>query len=440
MTRFIKELFDILNVNFDRKNLKIEEERQIISKINEFLFTNYDGIGTTHILERDFEYFSEYHKYWEKNYNKLLNPKIDKNQCKVIADILYRIYKQYGKAPFNELYKIDNLKNSEICKIRYFTANQDFRGSRDITKFAQIYVQKPKIFEKEYIYENPEKFLNDLGLSRLSQNDKRIKYAQKSAELLIENNIEPIDLFNFLDRDFFQLKEFLIQAEGSGYGKKKADMFIRDMYILKIWVNGKNFDKIDVASDINTIKVALRTRILKTDIPLVSSFFDIFCYQYGLMDKMNAKAWRQVWEIWNNDYPKECIESPCLMDYLIYRLIGKEICKEQLYLYNCDTNGHNFFWFNSRIKKCKICNNRPVHIINKTLPCKKKEGSIFFRNNNKVNEFLPGIQNCPFVEACKPNSPIFKKLNPPKSISILGKTGWKSAKTRKNEGGGGLMA
>ena len=35
-----------------------------------------------------------------------------------------------------------------------------------------------------------------------------------------------------------------------------------------------NFDKIDVASDINTMKVAFRTRILKTEIPLVSSFLD----------------------------------------------------------------------------------------------------------------------------------------------------------------------
>jgi hypothetical protein len=35
---------------------------------------------------------------------------------------------------------------------------------------------------------------------------------------------------------------------------------------------------------------------------------------------------------------------------------------------------------------------------------------------------------------------IFKKLNPPKSISILGQTGWESAKTKRDEGGGGLMS
>lgn len=58
----------------------------------------------------------------------------------------------------------------------------------------------------------------------------------------------------------------------------------------------------------------------------------------------------------------------------------------------------------------------------------------------QVKKFLPGITQCPFIKACNPNSSQFKKLNPPKSISILGRTGWESAKTRRDEGGGGLMA
>ena len=32
------------------------------------------------------------------------------------------------------------------------------------------------------------------------------------------------------------------------------------------------------------------------------------------------------------------------------------------------------------------------------------------------------------------------QLNPPKSISILGQTGWETARTTKTEGGGRLMA
>lgn len=33
-----------------------------------------------------------------------------------------------------------------------------------------------------------------------------------------------------------------------------------------------------------------------------------------------------------------------------------------------------------------------------------------------------------------------KNLMPPKSISIMGQTGWNSAYTTENSGGGGLMA
>ena len=113
-------------------------------------------------------------------------------------------------------------------------------------------------------------------------------------------------------------------------------MFVRDMVVLEIWNEVKGFEKIDVASDVNTIKVALRTGILKTAIPLVSSFLDIFCYQYGYIDEMNANAWRRVWEIWKKTYPEECISSPCLMDYFVYKVVGKQFCKESLSIYKCE--------------------------------------------------------------------------------------------------------
>lgn len=445
LDEFFKGLISIVKLELNSKNLNITEQQQIISKINEYLFTNYVGIGTTHILDSDFEYFSEFHKYWEKNHRKILNPQIDDYQCDILADVLHNIYLKYGKTPFSELYDTLGLNKSEICRVRYFTANQEFRGTRNFEDFARIYQRDPAIFDTNYIYRNPEEFLSHLRLGTLSQSDKRIKYAKISAELLIENRIEPIELLELSENDFLILKKKLTNTQGSGYGKKKTDMFLRDMRLLDVWSEGRNFDKIDVASDINTIKVALRSSILKTDILLLSSFLDIFCYQYGLIDEMNAKAWRQVWEIWNNKYPEECIESPCLMDYLIYRLIGKEICKEKLCLFKCDEVGHEFFWHSSRNRSCQICyeeikERRPASLIFKDLPCKHLEGTIFFEKNKQVAKFLPGITQCPFIIACKPNLPEFRKLNPPKSISILGRTGWQTAKTRRDEGGGGLMA
>ena len=442
---FYKGLINIVKLDFNLEDLSIKEQQLIISKINEYLFTNYEGIGTTHILERNFEYFSEFHKYWEKNHSQILNPRIDDKQCEIIAEALHDIYQKYGMTPFSELFDTLDLDKSEICKVRFFTANQEFRGSRNFEDFAKIYQNDPASFEKKYIYENPEKFLSQLKLGKLSQNDKRIKYAKISAGLLIDNNIEPIELLDLFDGDFIKLREYLMNKTGSGYGKKKADMFLRDMRLLGVWQNGINFENIDVASDINTIKVALRSRILKTDILLLSSFLDIFCYQYGLIDETNAKAWRRVWEIWKDSYPNECIESPCFMDYIIYRLIGKEICKEKLCLFQCNEEKHQFFWHSSKNKNCQICYkelkiSRSASLIYKDLPCKHTEGSIYFRKNKQVARFLPGIEQCPFIRACKPSSSEFKKLNPPKSISILGRTGWESAKTRRDEGGGGLMA
>ena len=108
------------------------------------------------------------------------------------------------------------------------------------------------------------------------------------------------------------------------------------MVTIGVWKKYKNFE-VGVASDINTIKAASRTGILKTQIPLISGFLDIFYYQYSLIDKYNALAWRKVWEIWRNKYTKNSIEAPCLMDYLIYRIIGKEFCRESLCFFKCES-------------------------------------------------------------------------------------------------------
>lgn len=50
------------------------------------------------------------------------------------------------------------------------------------------------------------------------------------------------------------------------------------------------------------------------------------------------------------------------------------------------------------------------------------------------------MSECPFAEACNPGLDNFILKQPPKSISILGRTGWTEAYTRVDEGGGGLMA
>ena len=335
------------------------------------------------------------------------------------------------------------MNTDEICKIRYFASNQDFRGSRDFDKLVKKYKEDPTIFDKEKINGDPETFLKDIGITSLSQSDKRIKYSKVASKILIDKNIEPFDLFNHFEKDVLKIRKFLIDNQGSGFGNKKTDMFIRDMVVLNVWENPNEFDKIDVASDINTVKVALRTGILKTEIPLLSSFLDVFCYQYGLIDEMNAKAWRNVWEKWKEKYPEECINSTSLIDYFIYRIVGKDFCKESLYTFKCNTGEHEFKWHTGRNKTCQICRKNKAHVVKRALPCTEKDGEIAIKQSKFVTgdkALLKGLKECPFSNVCDSKSSAFIKLNPPKSISILGQTGWESARTTSKEGGGGLMS
>jgi len=59
--------------------------------------------------------------------------------------------------------------------------------------------------------------------------------------------------------------------------EKKADMFMRDMQELGVW-ELKQFEEVSVASDMNTMRIALRVGIVRVRIPLLSSFLDVFCY------------------------------------------------------------------------------------------------------------------------------------------------------------------
>lgn len=444
---FFKTILDNSKITLNR-DLELNEIRFIISKINEYFYTSYEGIGNTIALDSKFEYFSEFHKFWEKYHKDILNPKIDEKQCKILADILHSIYIKCGERAFNELYDTGVLKSEDICKIRYFSANQDFRGSRDFVKLTQIFSDDPSIFDKNNIFNNPEDFLKNIGITSLSQNDKRVKFAITAAKILIENEIEPYDLLKLCNNDLYTVRYLMLNNRGSGFGNKKTDMFLRDMVVLGIWKKVKNFEKIDVASDVNTIKVALRTGILKTDIVLISSFLDIFCYQYGLIDEINALAWRRVWEKWYEKYPKECIASPCLIDYFVYRVIGKNFCKESLCIFQCEAKNHTFKWHSSRNQTCQICFSEKkiknkAKLIKKILPCTDNDGSIAIKKDEFVegkDALLYGIDECPFAKACNPKSSKFKKFNPPKSISILGQTGWDGARSSSGCGGGGLMS
>lgn len=432
---FVLKIKSILN-SFN-SSLNIKQARQLIKELNEFLYTNYDGIGLT---EDKLDYFSDFHKYWESHHKEILNVQIDDANCSLVADALHIIYlKTSGKA-FSDIYDTRDLDKEAICRIRLLTANQDFRGSRIFNDLAKIYNADNSIFDEKIINQTPEDFIKNIQVTGLSQNDKRIQYAKSISQFLIDYNSAPYNILSKFDNDVESFKTALTAYPHSGYGNKKADMLIRDMVVLGVWDDVKNFDKINVASDINTIKVALRTGILKTAIPLVSSFLDIFCYQYGYIDEMNALAWRRVWEIWQNKYPSESITSPCLLDYFIYNIVGKQFCKEILYIFMGDSCNHQFKWHSGRNKTCQVCYNKgnynKAHCIYKVMPCSDVDGHLAISKIPFAK--LYNISSCPFKDICINNGNTH--LLPPKSISIWGQTGWTTAYTKKDNGGGGLMA
>lgn len=428
----------------DFDNFDIVKARKVINNINEFLYTTDYSLGTTRVFDEDVPYFSKFHKYWEENHKEILNLKINEAQCEKVADSLHDVFIRTNGKAFSEVWNTYGLNKEDVCRIRLLTANQDFRGSRDFGDLVKIFNDDPTIFDENYIFNNPDDFLKSIKLSDLSQNDKRISYAKNISRFIIENSSTPIDIISKFDNDLYAFRIALINSNGAGYGNKKTDMFIRDMIVLKIWDNCRNFDKIDVASDVNTIKVALRTGILESEIPLVSSFLDIFCYQYSYVDNLNAQAWRKVWEIWRKKYPNETINSPCLLDYFIYMIIGKQMCKENLYTYKCE-RGHIFKWHSSRNKTCQICyqNSKtkvPATKIESKMACMDSDQSVAIKNTEfyKSGIATPNYEKCPFSEICNQHNR--KDLDAPKSISILGKTGWSSAYSKSGSGGGGLMA
>lgn len=441
----LKEACNIVNVELP-DDLSVENklrvEKKLLLLLNEYIFQTTDSLGKTQFNGEEFPYFSEYHKYWEKHHRDLLDVKINEERALEVAKALSNAKSIFGNAIFRVNHNVTNLTRQDIAQARYFTANQDFRGS--INEPYNKIKQYPEKFQSQWIYDNANDFLSLIGVSRKSQNDKRIDFAKKSALFLINNNIDAFGLAAHFNNDAVAIRNALINSVGMGYGLKKTNMFIRDMVELGVWQLAR-FSDIDVASDVNTMKLALRTGILETDIPIISSFLDQFCHQYSLIDEFSAKAWRKVWELWKEIDNLNAPESPCQIDYLLYR-IGQDYCKEILSIYKCET-GHDFYHLGNKLRFCPYSrckkSNKTAKFIKKQLPCQidssllpLKKGRIDIKPDNMLSIFNG---KCIFEGVCRSKDSGFILFDPPMSISIKGQTGWTESYSFKGRGGGGMM-
>jgi hypothetical protein len=413
--------------------------RLLLERLNSHFFQTDEGVGISILDAREFQYLPDFHKYWEAHHAEIINARIDRRQARFAARALHEASQAYGESIFDVLLNTRGLPASAIAQVRFFTANQDFRQPPE-DQFGK-YLEDPTQFDAQGIAEDPSGFLAFLGMSRLSQNDKRLDFARHAAEFLLERSITAYQIAEYFVHDAREIRNEFLETIGMGYGRKKTDMFIRDMAVLGVWPGLTNLQEIDVASDRNTMKLALRTQILQTDIPLLSSFLDIFGYQYGYIDAMSAAAWRAVWEEWQTIEPSTVPSAPCMMDFLLYR-IGREYCDDGLVEFVCD-NGHRFFHFGARLRRCPQCRAAltPVQML---IPCqvhaeqlpRHEDGTLQLDANNLLRVF---DGRCILEPVCRPKAPAFRKLSPPRAISIVGRTGWTDSYAYKDEGGGGMM-
>ena len=98
------------------KELSIEQARNLVKEINDFLYTNYEGIGQVGSLDDEFDFFSDFHKYWHKNHKEVLNIIIDECACSNVAEALHEVYLRTNGRAFYEIYdtKRDKVLKNEI--------------------------------------------------------------------------------------------------------------------------------------------------------------------------------------------------------------------------------------------------------------------------------------------------------------------------------------
>lgn len=377
---FVLDILSSLGISqVPREDLTDNELAAIfLNKLNRYMYQSYKVNGETYISP--FEYF------WEQHHLDILGIRIDDEQCFKVANALEPIYSMPQNYPDLEIsppISRAGISDRAVVNIRFFTAIQDFKisihkGGRN--PYLQ-YNETPEWFTAKSIVANPthiHEFLQFLEATQ-SQGDKRYKWMLEAANYLITDYKG--DAYNILashDGDAGAIREELASSGYLGYSYKKADMFLRDMTDWGIWSYSKNADLVDVASDANTMRVALRTGILRTRFPLLASYMDVYCYQYSSIDSYTAKAWRKVWDKWSEIPKNHRPLTPASIDYLLYKGIGKNTCK-----------------LNKR--KCNSC------ILDTICPSETRN------------------------------------LKPPKSISQKGQTGWDSGATDEG-GGGGIMS
>jgi hypothetical protein len=87
---FLEKLARYCGLKFEAEKFKGDDEyilvANILNEINNFIYQKKTSLPP--------EYISEFHKYWEKNHEKVLSPKINpEEECLAVAEVLEEIYR-----------------------------------------------------------------------------------------------------------------------------------------------------------------------------------------------------------------------------------------------------------------------------------------------------------------------------------------------------------
>ncbi|MGA2791626.1 MAG: hypothetical protein ABSF00_12780 [Candidatus Bathyarchaeia archaeon] len=368
-----------------------EKVANVLWTLNQFLYVTTD--------ELEGPYLSAFHRFWKKNHERLLDVRVDEGKCESVAETLEHWYANCGDKLRPSVSGAKSLSPHLIANARFFTAVQDFTIKLRKSPY-EIASRCPELFDARRIVEDEavvDSLLRELGAE--SQYDKRRKYAKLCGMLLLERfDGKALNIAEELDRDAVRIRDMLINPEkrynGLGFSEKKANMLIRDLYDLGVWTKLTDLEKLNVSSDANTMRIALRLGIVRTRIPLITSYLDVYGLQYEVVDRTVSQAWRQTWNIWGGIPENHRVAAPAFFDYFIYR-IGQICCRPNR-------------------RACEI-------------PCR---GSRL----QKLRELIPITDGyCPFRGLEDEST---KMLNSPRAISIYGRTGWERGRTNMGGGGG----
>ena len=412
----------------------LERFGDLLWDLNRFLYL--------HTADLEAKWISPFHKVWAEFAPRILRLEIDEDQCLKVAQDFERLHAANGgrfRAPQE---RTVGLSKEQIANVRFITAAQDWKLKQKANPY-EIAVEHPDWFQANRIAADPEasiaKVLAAVGV-KPDQATKRVDYARNGAEFLVKHyggsayNLGPKH-----DFDAARIREALVEPEDPdflehiGFSYKKADMFIRDMYDFEVWPLHR-IEALDVPPDINTMRAALRTGVLRGSHPLLTSYLDIYSYQYSLVTDLTSCAWRRVWERWSELPGNHRVEGPAFCDFLLYEILARECVglapTKEIRCRNCGSST----LVKSRVRTCPECGSTDTWAT---------------RGRGSPGEFQNLLRRgCDFCAPREASPCVFEgiitfdkwPLSPPKSISRIGGTGWDDGFASDDEGGGGITS